>query len=562
MNKHNDSNGQSQPSAGKPTRKSLKSASLKKLAVLDLETDPFKFGRVPCPFAGGIYDGETYIDFWGDDCVLQIVDYLERLKTPLCIYAHNGGKFDWWYFSDFLNDPLMFINTRLVKAQLGHHEVRDSFSILPVPLKAMQKDAIDYATFEYGERDKPHNKKRIRKYLQSDCVYLYENVQRFIETFGQTLTMGSASWRVLKSLHDVPKMSAADDAEIRPFYFGGRVECFESGILRDDFKLYDINSSYPDVMKRCQHPASINCDYPRRLPDSGVYFAEIVADSDGALPIKIKGSLRFPHVRNETFFACSHEIHEAENLGLLRIKKIRNVFHFHKTQNFGAFVDRCMDEKIAAELAGDKSMRLFWKLICNAAYGKGGSNPENYRDVRLFDTRDTMLAENEGIKDLTQKWLHCGDFGSRILAERPTLHKNYLNVAMAASITSAARAHLLRALHRATRPVYCDTDSIICTALGMPQHATKIGAWKLEAEANEICIAGKKLYAAFQDGRAVKGAAKGVGIRIKKDDHGIAPELLRQIADGVPSDEIGIEAPSLTLGKSARFQKRTLARTV
>jgi len=456
----------------------------------------------------------------------------------------------------------MFINTRLARAQLFHHEVRDSFSILPVPLKALQKDSIDYSSFEYGERDKPINKKRIRKYLKSDCVYLYDHVTRFIETFGQSLTMGSASWRVLTSLHEVPRMAAEDDAEIRPFYFGGRVECFESGIIRDDFKLYDINSSYPDVMKRCQHPASINCDYPRRLPDSGVYFAEITADSDGALPVKIKGSLRFPHVRNGTFFACSHEIHEAENLGLLRIKKIRNVFHFHKTQNFAEFVDRCMGEKIAAELAGDKSMRLFWKLICNAAYGKGGSNPDNYRDVRLFESRDTMFAENDGIETLEQKWTHCGNFGARILADRPTAHRNYLNVAMAASITSAARAHLLRAIHRATRPVYCDTDSLICTGLDMPLHATEIGAWKLEATADEVCIAGKKLYAAFEKGACVKGAAKGVGLCVKPGDHGIAPELLRQIANGIPSDEIGIEAPSLTLGKNAKFQKRTLARTV
>lgn len=456
----------------------------------------------------------------------------------------------------------MFINTRLARAQLMHHEVRDSFSILPVPLKALQKDKIDYSIFEYGEREKPNNKKHIRKYLQSDCVYLYDHVARFIETFGQTLTMGSASWRVLTSLHEVPKMDVEDDAEIRPFYFGGRVECFESGTIKDDWKLYDINSSYPDVMKRCEHPASINCDYPRHLPDHGVYFAEIVADSDGALPIKIKGSLRFPHVQNETFFACSHEIQQAQDLGLLRIKKVKNIFHFHKTQNFAAFVDRCMSEKIAAEMAGDKSMRLFWKLICNAAYGKAGSNPDNYKDFKLFESRDAMLHENENIKTLEQKWQDAGVFGSRVLADRPVTHRNFLNVAMAASITSAARAHLMLAIHKSTRPVYCDTDSLICTSLDMPHHATKIGAWKLEATADELSIAGKKLYAAFKNGSCVKGAAKGVGLKVHKDDHGISPQLLRQIADGVPSDEIGIEAPSLTLGKQAKFQKRTLARTV
>lgn len=520
------------------------------------------FGRVPCPFAAGFYDGEHFRHFWGDDCILKIVDFLSDYREPLCIYAHNGGKFDYWYFADFLSDPVMFINTRLAKAQLFHHEVRDSFSILPVPLSAMQKDEIDYRTFEYPERELSKNKKNIIKYLQSDCVYLYDHVKRFIDTFGQSLTMGSSAWKVLTSLHDVPLLDAVDDAEFRPFYFGGRVECFEGGQLKGNWKFYDINSSYPHAMKSCEHPATLNYGYPRRLPDTGFYFAEIWADSDGALPIKTTRGLQFPHVKNERFFATSHEIREAENLGLLRIRKIRNVYHFQKTQNFSAFVDRCMNEKIAAEMAGDKSMRLFWKLIGNSAYGKSGSNPDNYRDVRLFDSREAMFDENDRIPDAMQRWSNAGTFGSRVLAERPVTRKHYLNVAMAASITSAARAHLLRAIHRAHRPIYCDTDSLICESLDMPLHATELGAWKLEADADEVCIGGRKLYVAFKNGKPIKGAAKGVGVRIGTGDRGIDPNIIRQVANGVPSDEIGLAAPSLTLGKPARFQKRTLAKTI
>lgn len=542
-------------------KRNRKKEPKRKVAVLDLETDPFRYGRVPCPFAGGIYDGETYVDFWGDDVILQIVDYLSRLKDPLCLYAHNGGKFDWWYFSDFLSEPLMFINTRLAKARLYNHEVRDSFSILPVRLAALQKDKIDYRIFEYPLRELSKNRESIRRYLKSDCVYLFDHVVKFIDTFGQKLTMGSASWNVLTSMHDIPKMDAIDDAEFRPFYYGGRVECFESGVLKGNWKFYDINSSYPDAMKRCEHPASLNYGYPRALPDSGFYFAEIWADSDGALPIKTKFGLQFPHVENAKFFATSHEIREAENLGLLRIRKIRNVYHFQKTQSFGTFVDRCMNEKIAAQLAGDKSMRLFWKLICNAAYGKAGSNPNNYKDVRLFDDRDALFAANANIDKVEQQWRDAGRFGQRVLAERPVTQKHYLNVAMAASITSAARAHLMRAKHNATRPVYCDTDSMVCEHLDMPLHETEIGAWKLEAEADEICIAGRKLYVAFKNGVCVKGAAKGVGVRVKPEDAGIDPRLLREVALGNPTGEIGIQAPSLTVGKPARFQKRTLAKT-
>ena len=68
-----------------------------RIAVIDFETDPFLYDRVPEPFSAGFYDGETYIDFWGDDCADQLICYLESRKDNLIIYAHNGGKFDFYY---------------------------------------------------------------------------------------------------------------------------------------------------------------------------------------------------------------------------------------------------------------------------------------------------------------------------------------------------------------------------------------------------------------------------------------------------------------------------------
>ena len=44
-----------------------------RVAVIDLETDPFKHGRLPAPFAAGFFDGETYQDFWGADCCEQLL---------------------------------------------------------------------------------------------------------------------------------------------------------------------------------------------------------------------------------------------------------------------------------------------------------------------------------------------------------------------------------------------------------------------------------------------------------------------------------------------------------
>jgi len=72
----------------------------RKLAVIDLETDPFQHGRLPEPFLSGFDNGEQVVEFWGDDCILRLVEFLATLKEPHIIYAHNGGKFDFFYFSN------------------------------------------------------------------------------------------------------------------------------------------------------------------------------------------------------------------------------------------------------------------------------------------------------------------------------------------------------------------------------------------------------------------------------------------------------------------------------
>lgn len=90
--------------------------------------------------------------------------------------------------------------------------------------------------------------------------------------------------------------------------------------------------------------------------------------------------------------------------------------------------------------------------------------------------------------------------------------RGFEDVAIAASITSAARAVLMLSIAQAYRPVYCDTDSLICERLGsgLVQSETELGAWKLEASGDEVAIAGKKLYALFDKGELVKSASKGV----------------------------------------------------
>jgi hypothetical protein len=494
-------------------------AITRQLATFDIETDPFQNGRIPKPYSVGVYDGESYWSAWGDDCMGQFIEYLATRK-PLLLYAHNGGRFDFYYLLSELQNPMRVINGRIVSAALGVHRVRDSFAILPVPLRAGgEKMLIDYAHMERGQREA--HKAQISAYLKQDCIALYNLVEPFRQTFGDKLTIGSAAITELQALHPFPRLGQSHDEKFRPYYFGGRVEAIKKGVHNGRWQVLDVNSMYPYVMKRYQHPLGDTYLAPVTLSralikSSAPFFATIDATSKGAFPFRSEDQsipLTYPHCRGR-FWVSGHELRAALSLGLTEIHNVSECYVATQAQTFGAFVDKFVARKLDAEKRGDTSGRLFAKLVLNSAYGKFGSNPENYKDHLIYHDGDEwpMPAYPTPGKDWEPESIIAPDELIIFARAARNAFDSYYDVATAASITGAARAVLLRALHAVSGPIYCDTDSIICKGPGnLPLHASKLGAWKLEATGNRLAIGGKKLYALFNSkGVCVKDACKGV----------------------------------------------------
>jgi len=551
----------------------------KKLAVLDFETDSFKHGRVPEPFACELYDGEESHVFWGRNCVEKLLYYLESCEQQYLIYAHNGGKFDFFFLlkEGYLENPIRIINGRLVKAMCGCHELRDSYAIIPIPLSAYQKDEIDYSWFEEGEYDK--HKREILDYLHSDCDYLYKLVDAFVARFGDKLTIGSTAIDKLRELHPFDRTREAHDEKFRPYYFGGRVECFKHGIITAPLKVYDVNSMYPYVMREYSHPVgqSYGVFKDGKFFDKSTgrlkgifknkpYFMRFTGRNKGALPTRTKQGLDF-NVPEGEFFACSHEIIIAIKHKLIEIQQVHEIYIPDKTIKFNKYVDIYSQEKIDCKKSGDKVGEIFAKLLLNSAYGKFGQNPNHYKDFCLHLQGTPYPDKNDG-------WEIFADYGEFEIWEKPSETKSFFDVAVAASITSAARSVLLDAIHSTRGLVYCDTDSLICEHFegNLDNHA--LGAWKFECEGDQIAIAGKKLYALFKKheqtaidnndfddvmdetfditkGECVKLATKGV--RLDAND-------IWKVANG---ETILWEnqAPSFSLMGEATFIKREIRRT-
>lgn len=517
----------------------------------DLETDPFRYGRYPMPFVAGFFDGTDYQYFWGVDCIDRMFAMIANLP-PGIIYFHNGGRFDIYYcMKHIIGYPALIINGRIVVARCKSlnpkkpHEIRDSYAIMPFSLSKYKKDEIDITHLEKNVRTK--YKSEIIRYLKGDCTYLYELCSAFVKMFGPKITVGSTAMGELKKFHSFENLGKTCDTDIRSqYYYGGRVECFQRGILSGKWKVYDVNSMYPSVMKNFLHPVDTPEADTVKIRKS-TCFITAEGKNYGAFPTRQKnGGLRFDIDRG-IFHVTIHEWETALRHNLFEPTKIRRCINFRNRISFAEFVDSFYVKRNEAKIAGDDIHALFYKYILNSAYGKFAQNPDKYNEYTITDA--TVNLESSGWRANSIESVDSTATNSYIIWQRKPVkqHAKMFNVATGASITGASRSVLLDAIAKADTPIYCDTDSLICKGLtGVNLDETELGAWKLEATANEACIAGKKLYALFNKGVTVKQANKGVKITAQE---------IKDVCRGVVIQSQR-DAPSFHLDGSHTFIKR------
>jgi hypothetical protein len=486
------------------------------LWAIDCETDPFKYGREPIPFAwGAVCENGECVTFWGDDATAQFIAWAHTIPKGLML-AHNGGKFDALFLRDGVAGNMLVIDGRIVKCNFLHHELRDSFAILPSALaKLGAKGNIDYTRLEREVREQ--HREEITRYMMQDCVVLLDAVMAFYQAAGKRrLTVASTAFAALKQTEQgkrIVKMSAAHDAQYRRFYYGGRVQYFAQGIIKKDLQLYDVNSMYPAVMKNCLHPLGAGYDIKRydksALPRSGAYFADIECDSLGAFPVRHdNGSVSYAQGRVKTSIT-GHELNAAIGCGI--VSDVSGILYIpHETIEFSEFVDKHYNLRMEHKAAGDSAGDMFNKLMLNSAYGKLASSPEGKEELNYMERGEifTRAMRAEGWRERIID--HAGE---RIIAGRPVQRPQdfYNDVGTGASITGAARSVLMRAISNSHGVVYCDTDSILCEEFnGGEVDDNKLGAWKKELDCDTAAIAGKKLYVLLNNKRPVKYASKGV----------------------------------------------------
>jgi len=529
----------------------------KPIFVADCETDPFQKGRIPVPFLWGVYDGNNYEQF---EQTSEFIRYITQIDC-IC-YAHNGGKFDWHFITDWIEygTDLMIINGRLASFKIGECEFRDSWNILPVPLAQMEKTKGDYAIFEATERYKPHNWKIITSYLYDDCRFLFDYVMGFIDRFGLHLTIAGTA---LKTWEKMTNQKAYNDVggflydQFSEYYYGGRCQAFTTGIITGQCEMIDINSAYPRAMLD-GHPYGAlyetltgeQCETMRHdMP--GHIFVTVTGEAVGALPYRSDdGGLFFPDDKTvRQFHITGWEWRALHDTGRATSYTIDYGYLFDDVIDFNGFIMPLFEERKICKANADKKGDLLAKTCMNSLYGKFASNPDSYSKFRVTDPeRITELKNNREMID--DEWNFGGYFGELALLEKPLpdYEQRYYCLPTSASITGWVRAYLWRAICLCDGVLYCDTDSIIARDVSKMMISKELGEWSHDATFNGGGIGGKKLYA-FEgvDGKW-KTAAKGARL-----DHTEIMAICR--GESVLFEPM---APTFSVHKKPTFNNRTL----
>jgi hypothetical protein len=464
-----------------------------------------------------------------------------------------------------------------------------------------QKIDIDISKLERPCRER--YRQEIVEYLERDCTLLWQLCSAFHEKFGDKLTIGSTAMKELKKFHKFKNLSPSWDVFIRGgrdannprelrqgYYYGGRVEVLGStGVHEGDWKIYDINSSYPYSMKTAMHPLGTVSSVGRTITDQ-TCFVKVRGRNYGAFPMRVKGGgLKFD-IKYGVFHVTIHEYRTAIRLGLFKPEAILLTVDFDEQGNFCDFVDTYYSDRLKAKALGDAVNEMFYKFVLNSAYGKFSQNPDRYED-NIICRAGWQNAPGE---QCTCRLDAC-ECGLWSVKEMSTLNeqegKNYwvwrrnsedhsrFNVATGASITGSSRALLMEAISLSTRPCYCDTDSVICEALSLATEGVDLGEWKLEGVGTHIAIGGKKLYALLDadqsrwEERELGASKNGRQMEyvyldqtklqcVKKANKGVmvsAQEIV-EVAQGGTVTSVR-DAPSFSLSGQYRFMRRTVKAT-
>ncbi|MEM4066708.1 MAG: DNA polymerase [Candidatus Micrarchaeaceae archaeon] len=477
--------------------------------TIDIETDSIGGGFI----IGGLYDLKNkrfiYYDneqeYW--DKIIELT--LKRVK----IFGHYAGRYDYQYLVNYLikyrKDVKFSIiyNSKIIFIKMNNAFLYDTYNVFLTSLAKLEK-AFNIERLESKETAKKmsfdyykENKEQVIAYLKEDCINLANIILKFEEYVGSKIKATIASQAMSYYYEHYKQILESSDTPTKQFlrkgYFGGRTEVFKR--YGKNLFYYDINSSYPYIMRNFQMPVGGAMIVDEYIDNAIGFYDIVVTNYNVKLPYiakKYNNKLIYP-LGTFQAYVTNLEIHE-----LIKDKQdfkvVRGIVYRHIKNIFRDYIDYFYQMKQEAKANDNKILYLISKLFMNSLYGKFAEREEKEVIKNL---------KFEEVKKLLEKEIKVKSFRSDLglYAVEEVIKSDKIHIQISSFITAMARFRLYKFMKKLIdngyEVYYCDTDSIVTNAnqqqmqeLGIPIHDSDLGALKLEHKINEGYFLLPKFY--------------------------------------------------------------------
>lgn len=524
------------------------------------DTETFGLGGELASIQYGIFGKVHYAT--GPEMVNEFLDFILEYPSPVIWYCHFA-QYDWRYFMGEFVERGLDINCHMrsdsamyqitIKNAAGKKVIlRDSYAIWNSKLSDLAdafcpeipKLEIDIENFD------PKNPQHI-EYAKRDVLILLVGLPRLFSAMkelydvnpnGTFASTAMKAWE--RSLGD--KIYPATkwgprEAFIRQAYYGG-LTFLTSTRKHEDCETFDVNSSYPSVMRQYGVPSGRCVETKEFIKDKmGIYRVRVKAPENLIVPIlparNSKGAMRWFSGEFETC-VTNRELIFAANNGYEILEIFEGIYWEDIAFPFSEFVGKC--EQLRKEY-GSKPRGILAKYFQNSLYGKYCSRRERLRIIAAHSAEPDELIGAEPYGD-DGAWYLKKEFDDEMRVKPE----------WGVFITAHARLKLLQAVYSigAENVIYGDTDSITVKR-GYSQFidvGLEYGQWKLEKQWKVFRAIAPKVYSGILDNGQFKGAAKGLPKKGVKE-----AELRELLEDGkTRASVLSLDSLRVTLKKGVR----------
>lgn len=364
-------------------------------------------------------------------------------------------------------------------------------------------------------------------YCKNDVLIELENFRIFIKFMEENMigslcyTRASTAMAAYLFRHYHTSIYIHNNAEAiameREAYKGGRCECFVIGDLSGQpFYIVDVNSLYPYMMKthklphkyyKLSHRTSVK--KLGKMLDKYSLVARVRIETDEPVYAIKTGRTIFPVGTFDTTL-CTPELKYALEHG--HIKRVYHVVEYEQANIFSSYVNTMYALRNECKADNNKAYEQLVKYLMNSLYGKFGQKAEDW--VKIGNSpgepdREEMILHEPPRRPTRLRYLLGEVFELKRFAEAFNSFP-----AISAHVTAYARIYLWELMQACGKGnyVYCDTDSLMVTDVGLDNlssymSSTELGKLKLERTVQSLIIRGLKDYSADEK-VVIKGIRK------------------------------------------------------